>query len=297
MNELHQNYLSNFLKYLSVLGYQSSTSYKKAVKELLERLEEKGKLLTELTKSDLEQHYDYLQKRPNYRTGGALSVYTIKGYWFGLQLFFTYLEKTDQLPINPMSGLSYSFPSLSTRKALSKAQIQSLYEVCESHQDEALLALFYGCGLRRSEAANLQLRDIDFRRQLLYVRRGKGKKRRVIPLTPKLVSDLKKYGYEERPQQISKWTKTKDHKAYMLNKIGTAISGYRYWDHFKQMVKRTDLPKNTSLHHLRHSIATHLLEEGMELERVRDFLGHDFLETTQHYTHISNEQLKMKNEK
>jgi len=128
------------------------------------------------------------------------------------------------------------------------------------------------------------------------VRKGKGKKRRVIPLTAAIVKDLKKYCYEERPKRVSKWTKGKDHRAYMLNKKGTAMSGYSYWLHFKGLVKQTTLPATTSLHHLRHSIATHLLAEGMELERVRDFLGHEILETTQIYTHISKEQLRMKNE-
>jgi len=295
MNEVHQVYLEQFLGHLSVLGYQKRSSYKKAVRELLERMETQGKLLQQISHQDLQAHYDYLSQRPNDKRGGALSIYTIKWYWFCLRLFFAYAQKRGWLCPNPMSGLSYSFPSAQSRIALSPSQIQALYEVCQSAKEEALLALFYGCGLRRSEAVHLSLRDIDFRSGLLYVRKGKGKKRRVIPLAPKVSEALKNYCYQERPNQITQRTTYQDHKAYMLNTLGKAMKGNTYYSNFKALVQQTNLPASTSLHHLRHSIATHLLVEGMELERVRDFLGHEYLETTQIYTHIDEEQLRMNN--
>jgi len=110
MNELHTNYLSNFLDHLSVLGYQSRPSYKKGVEELLKRIELQGKLVHQIMASDLQAHHAYLLQRPNRRTGGALSIYTVRNYWYSLQLFFAYLEKMGWLSSNPMSGLKYSFP-------------------------------------------------------------------------------------------------------------------------------------------------------------------------------------------
>jgi len=82
MNELHTNYLSNFLDHLSVLGYQSRPSYKKGVEELLKRIELQGKLVHQIMASDLQAHHAYLLQRPNRRTGGALSIYTVRNYWY-----------------------------------------------------------------------------------------------------------------------------------------------------------------------------------------------------------------------
>lgn len=187
------------------------------------------------------------------------------------------------------------FPTLKTapRQILTIEEINLLYDSCQDEREIALLGIFYACGLRRSEAVKLNLRDVDFRGLWLYVRSGKGKKRRVIPMPPKVAKELKRYCTKYRPTQLSKWTKPVDRKAFMLNKIGTKMSGCAYWNLFKEILQRTKIDKAISLHNLRHSIATHLLMGGMSIEQVRDFLGHEFLETTQIYTHIITEELDL----
>jgi integrase/recombinase XerD len=118
----------------------------------------------------------------------------------------------------------------------------------------------------------------------LYVRDGKGAKRRVIPLNQTVKNDLENY--------CKKYRKDKNCEAFMLSRIKHRMSGDSYNRTLKQLLQRTEINKEITLHHLRHSIATHLLENGMSIEFVRDFLGHSHLETTQIYAKVKNYQLQ-----
>ena len=141
----------------------------------------------------------------------------------------------------------------------------------------------YGCGLRRSEAQDLNIKDVNFEQKLLFVRKGKGKKRRVIPLTEAIAKDLKDYfSYTEIVRKEGE-------ESFLVNINGSKIKGENVYELFKRILKRTQSlkPENYCLHSLRHSIATHLLENEMSIEMVRDFLGHSQLVTTQIYTRIN----------
>ena len=294
----HQRLLNEFTTYLKVTGYAKGSIRSKvaSAKEFIYCIEQKDIALTEVISQTIKDHYAYLLERPNYNTDGGLSSSTITGHLYGIRLFFSYLQKVNYLSVHPMSVLSFPKGKNAPRQILTTEEIKLLYAACKDERERALLGLFYGCGLRRSEAVKLNLRDVDFRGLWLYVRSGKGKKRRVVPMTPKVAETFKIYCIKYRPNQIGKWTKPSDSKAFMLNKIGTRMKGCAYWNLFKVILKRTKLHKTTSLHHLRHSIATHLLMGGMSIEKVRDFLGHQFLETTQIYTHIITEELDLWNE-
>jgi integrase/recombinase XerD len=293
LHSIHQQILADFKIYLKAKGYQEETSLLSGVKEFMFRMEKEGKKLQEIGREDLENHYEYLLNRPSYRDGGGLSNYTVNGYLYSLRLFFDYLEKVELLSVNPMSSLSFKLDLKSERVLLEKKEVEQLYKACMDEQERAILGLFYGCGLRRKEAEMLNLKDVDFSGSWLYVRSGKGKKRRVIPLTRSVASDIKQYIYNQRISQETSRTKAADEKALMLNKDGTRMSGGSYWKYFKRLLERSKVKKQASLHHLRHSIASHLLESGMSIEEVRDFLGHDHLETTQIYTQVKTSQLKI----
>ena len=145
------------------------------------------------------------------------------------------------------------------------------------------LPICYGCGLRRNEVELLSLKDINFEQKLLFIRKGKGKKRRVIPLTETIVKELKNYlNYSEiyRKENI---------ESFLINDLGNTITGNNIYTTFKRILKRTTILDYQlyCLHSLRHSIATHLLENEMSIEMVRDFLGHSQLVTTQIYTRIN----------
>jgi len=293
INRTNQGHIESFRRHLQALGYADPQGMCIGVHEFFWRMEQQGKALDQVTKEDIEGHYAYLLERPNKNTGGALSMQTISGYMYELRLLFGYAQQMELVRQNPVSALRFPAYSKTQRQVLSKAQIAQLYAACQNEQERALLALFYGCGLRRSEAEKLNLRDIDLKGLWLYVRSGKGRKRRVVPLAQGVAQDLKAYRYDMRPTQETRWTRAKDKKAFMLNKRGQRMRGGSYWDYFKVILKRSGLKEQVSVHHLRHSVATHLLAEGMSVEAVRDFLGHEFLESTQIYTHINLEQLRL----
>lgn len=273
---------------LLLLGYAPRSTDLVGVGEFLQRMEQKGKArLAQVNKADLEEHLAHLQTRPS-RGGGALSLHTVGGYVFSLRLLFDYAERYGLRGGNPLAGLVVPSPPKTLRYVATRAEIKALYEATkECLRLTAILHLLYGCGLRRSEAEALNLGDLDYRSALLYVRRGKGKKRRVIPLGMGVAEGLKSYHKQERWQ----WATDRSGRAFLLNNRGSRMLGGTIASRLREQVRATGVDRRITPHVLRHSIATHLLEEGMELERVRDFLGHDHLETTQIYTRINTETL------
>jgi integrase/recombinase XerD len=286
--------IEDFRRYILIKGYAKSfaRSVGYPLKECLVFMSERGlDRLEDINTEVIKAYHEYLECRPSAR-GGILSPFTIIGYFFVLKLFFDYAQKINLIQVNPMNVLRYAQPRSKPRAVITKEEVKVLYEACRNEQERAILALFYGCGLRREEGVKLNIRDIDFRGGFLYIRSGKGNKRRVVPMSAGVIKDLKAYYHRFRGQQISRYTQADDESAFMLNGRGTRMRGGSYHVYFKSILKRTEIAQKISLHHLRHSIATHLLAGGMEIEKVRDFLGHRYLETTQIYTRVSKEQLQ-----
>jgi integrase/recombinase XerD len=208
-----------------------------------------------------------------------------------IELFYMMLQETGQIKTNPFSTLKFTYPKqYHERTVLTQEEIQQLYETCRSFTERALLSLAYGCGLRVSEIVSLNVEDIKLREQILIVKRGKGNKRRIIPLSNKVKEDLYNYFYHERPITLAL-----GETAFIFNSKGGRMRKHTYNKVLKSLVERTEnetiKQKQISMHTLRHSIATHLLEQGMGIEQVREFLGHAEIETTEIYTHISQTQL------
>jgi len=290
----YREVLEAFRQYRKLVGYSKRCIT--GVVEFLARMEQKGILdLADIEPSHIKEHYAYLLQRPNQLYSGALSPYTITGYLFHIRLLLSWAVRSGQISSSPMESLRFPAPPPTERVIVSKEKIQDLYAICVLAQERLTLSLFYGCGLRASEGSRLNLKDIDHKARLLYVRQGKGRKRRVIPMTVAIAEDIQNYIYQQRHEQVTRLTRGNHQKALSLNKIGTRMSAQSYWKLFKELLhRRGDLGlinRGISLHSLRHSIATHLLADGMPLERVRDFLGHDHLETTQLYTHLKTEDL------
>jgi integrase/recombinase XerD len=284
----------DFREYLYALGYRPHTceSSPANVKEFLYRMEMRGVLRqSDITREDIEEYYEYLQTRPNYRRAGGLSSKAISMQMSTLRRYFDYLEQTGQLTANPYSSLHYPSAISSPSDILTQEEIKQLYGAARSLREIAILDIFYGCGLRKSEAEKLNTEDIHFRTRILYVREGKGKKRRAIPITEKIAGELKRYYLHERSTYISSITPDNE-TAFILNKWGTRMNGPSYFTLIKEIAKNTEIKKRIHLHILRHSIASHLLENGLPIEYIREFLGHEFLETTQIYTRVSEKLLQ-----
>lgn len=283
--------VANFRTHLERLGY-SKTSVNMLPNCLGEFLSYQGHCpVKTITPADIIRYHQYLQERPHQRRAGGLSESYIHHHIYSLKLFFGWQEEQGNITANPISSLEFPRPKSKAREVLTQSEIQALYTACETLKEKAVLSLFYGCGLRRSEGEKLNLKDIHFRSNLLYVREGKGKKRRAVPLSPQVARDLKNYIYKERYSPKNSQSRANTEVAAITNRIGKRTSGYSYNKLLKTLLERASIKKEISLHSLRHSIATHLLERGLTVEYVRDFLGHKHLESTQLYTRVKNKQL------
>lgn len=291
-------YREQFKTHLERLGYGQSSRHMlpACVAEFLSCLQAKGLCdLRQIAPRHIQEHYEYLSQRPNKRKSGGLSSIMISHHIYAIRLFLDFLEQTRAITENPISGLIFPRPESTPREILTMQEIKRLYAVAESYREKAIIGLYYGCGLRRTEGVNLNIKDISFKSSLLYVREGKGKKRRVVPIYETVKEDFKHYCYTER--NLCTFTTTQSTnspespQAFILNHKGHRMGAGTCNKTIKELVKKAGIEKDISLHSLRHSIATHLLNNGLSLEYVRDFLGHKHLESTQLYTRITNQQI------
>lgn len=165
---------------------------------------------------------------------------------------------------------------------LSKQEVKSLLQSCRNLKHRAMLSTIYSCGLRRGELLNLKPADIDSGRGLLIIRQGKGKKDRIAPLSGKIVELLRDYYKTFRPKE---WL-------FEGQIPGTAYDERSLQKVLKNAVSRAGIRKPVTLHWLRHSYATHLLESGTDLRYIQEILGHRSSKTTEIYTHVSTRMIR-----
>lgn len=282
-NKKNEMIHEQFTKYIQQIGYSKNSQYQipNCIKEFLEV---SNKSFRNISQSDILDFYEYLQTRPLKRRPGIVSEAMINHYVFSLKTFFSWLEQTGQIKYNPISNIKFKRPQGNPREPLTQNEIQDLFKAANTLKETAILHLFYSCGLRRAEAENLNTNDIHFSKNILYIREGKGAKRRAIPINEKVKKELENYYSHERTGI--------NEEAFILNRINERMRGDSYNRALKEILKRAEIEKGITLHHLRHSIATHLLENGLSIEFVRDFLGHAHLESTQIYTKVKSYQLK-----
>lgn len=288
----YRELLNDYTCHLARVGYDPITvkMLPPLVKEFFYHLEQTGiKTPQEITPRIISGHYRYLKERPCRGRPGTLSDSMVHCHLWAMRILFEYMQAEGRIDADPFSMLSFPAPKKREREILTREEIEKLYKASETLLDKAILGLFYGCGLRKSEAEALNIKDISFRGRLLYVRSGKGKRRRVVPVTGKVTEDLKKYYLQERIRLLRKSSDPEREKAFILNSHGGRMLGQSFWRRLRQLVLRAGIenPGRITLHSLRHSIATHLLESGLSVEQVRDFLGHTNIESTQIYTRIT----------
>jgi integrase/recombinase XerD len=262
-----------FFLHLKRLGYSASTLA--GIRQAVAEYEACGR---KLVAGEMEAHVAHLKQRPSQK-GGALSPSSIKNHLYGLQLYCNWLLEQGFLQQHPMSHLKKEKMEYPRRFVPSREQVAKLYEAAKTcPESRALLAVFYGCGLRRSEGVRLDVADVAFRKGLVYVRYGKGKKHRAVPLSEGVKADLRAYrNAVDRGSEM----------AFFINERGRRMQGASFDKRLRKLCTQVGLQENVTLHSLRHAIATHLLHGGMPVEQVRAFLGHRCLETTQLYTRIN----------
>jgi site-specific recombinase XerD len=195
-----------------------------------------------------------------------------------LRFFYgTTLGRPEQLPLIPYGKRPKTLPSV-----LSPAEVLQLLNAAAPGRDRVLLQVAYGCGLRLNELLHLHVRDIDSGRMVLHIHQGKGRKDRLVPLSLGLLHELRAYWRLCRPRT---WL-------FPGHQPERALTDGGVQRLFRRVAHRAGLTKRCSMHTLRHSYATHLLEAGVDLLTLKAVLGHTSLETTARYLHVSTQRLR-----
>ena len=229
----------------------------------------------------------------------GLSRRTIGRKLSAIRGFFRFLHLEDRLPVNPARAMRAPKAEKRLPGHLSRPEMDAVLCVAEARSAEntltgtrtlLILELLYGSGLRLSELQGLDLGELDVKAEQVKVR-GKGKKERIVPLTRRALSALSRY--ELRRQGVpSGGTSPGDSGALLLNARGGRLSRRSIQRSVRDVLERAANDQGLSVHSLRHSFATHLLDAGADLMAVKELLGHVSLSTTQIYTHTSKERLK-----
>ena len=301
----------SFKEWLEALGYSWQGVYYMPIqiRGLLNYLERQNKAqLADITTEAIKDYYyNELKQRKNFmRDAGTLSNKHLNKNLQALRKFTEYLRQTGKLQI-PILNIKQEEIIENKPTVLTEEEIMQLYKATETipdkmkhakprefyemlnHRDRAMLAIFYGCGLRRNEGYHLDIADIRLESAIVHVRKGKGYKERFVPISKKGMENITAYLYDARPMMI----RDNKEEAFFLNHNGRRLGGQMLMLCLQSLGRRTNnaelQQKEIGLHTLRHSIATHLLAHGMNLEKIKDFLGHSSLESTQIYTHLINE--------
>jgi site-specific recombinase XerD len=293
MNELiptYQQTITAFRSWLEVIGYAETTQkgIPERLGECLHWLQEKGiEQLHEIDQFHIDTFLKCQETRPNKKRGGGLSASYLNKYIQALKLWNSFLAQTGTAHLELSLDYYQANPELPT--VLTENEIKQLYNACGEDayglRDRAILGLYYGCGLRRSEGVAVDVPDVQFSKGLLYVRSGKGNKERYVPLAGQVAEDLRWYLIEARPKLL------KEHKSssLLISYRSKRPTGQSLALRLSKLIEQAGIPKPVGLHSLRHSIATHLLRNGMPLPEIQRFLGHSSLESTQIYTHLTEE--------
>jgi integrase/recombinase XerD len=301
INETYRELAEYFYRYLLRLGYnpKSSKARYNYLCEFLNWLECKVHTQIETTTpKQIAAYYEYISHRPSKKDGGTLNQKTTHGHMRIIRDLFIMLQNEGRVKTNPCSTLKFPYPKdeIPARTVLDQDEIRQLFEAAGTVLERAILSLAYGCGLRVGELVRCDIEDIRLKEKILIVPQGKGNKRRVVPMSSGVAKDLADYYYNERENLTKGRDYNPNESAFMLHSRGGRMQKGTYNKHLKILIDRTEneaiKEKEITVHNLRHSIATHLLEQGIAVEQVRMFLGHSQLETTQIYTHISRKQIE-----
>ena len=295
-NDVFKLLVANYKEWLDILGYAESTVYQLPIhlQEFFYYAEQNRiTRLNQITPKTIKDYYNALKERANERRNGALSKSYLNKHQQALKKFKEYLQNHDYKDFN-VHLKNENNPTEEKLNILTQEEVKQLFKATEySHnenkfrlRDKAILTILYSCGLRRNEAVHLDLSDILFDKERVFVRKGKNYKERFVPLNNHSLRILEEYIYDWRTE----FYKYKETEALFINYRGGRLLGMSFANRLKAIIKATESSslqeRNITLHSLRHSIATHLLEKGADIEHISTFLGHASLESTQIYTHL-----------
>ncbi|MDR0206078.1 MAG: tyrosine-type recombinase/integrase [Bacteroidales bacterium] len=297
---------SGFVRWLKTLNYSEETikARKRSIREFLLYMERCDiDNVESMSDEKVKRFVRYLGRRKNRKFGSGLMNASINVSIACVNKFFEYLQQiekpapdnlqyleTNYKPINilTMKEINQLYEATYQKHHFSKAEVKARQQAVWQ-RDRAMLSIYYGCGLRKSEGVNLNTEDILIERKLIYVRKGKGSKERHVPVTENNLKYITEYLQESRNFLLAE----NETDSFFINQYGESCSAAALSLRLTRLAKNSGSSvlraKKPTLHTLRHSIATHLLQQGMEIEMIQKFLGHSSLETTQIYTHILND--------
>ncbi len=206
--------------------------------------------------------------------------------------FFRFLVREEKLTDDPMENVRSPRPFKPLPRFLNRAQVEALLQSPDPStalglRDKAILETMYASGLRASEVTHLMTENIDADVGLLRIF-GKGRKERLVPIGSSALAAILRYEKEGRPRLLKK----KRSRELFLNHAGVGLSRMGLWLIVRKHARSASVAQMLSPHVLRHSFATHLLENGADLRALQAMLGHDDISTTEIYTHVTRERLR-----
>lgn len=299
MNESYKAINAAFTAWLDTLGYSAGLVYDYTfrVRDLFEWLQEKNILqITALNQGHIKTYFTYLEHRPNKRLKGALlSVAHLNHNYAAVDKLLEFLHQRGMhtAPIPTGKRIKQDQQERIRKiEPLTQAEIKTLYGCIgntyphfphahreqKHYQLKLVFALYYACGLRLSEGLRVSFDDVNFENRTVFVEKGKGYKDRIVPMSKGAYRDLQDYIYNFRNRQKL------PHKRLFIHDGGTLSRSLN--DLQDTCTDPAIRAKRLTLHVLRHSIATHLLQNGMGIENIALFLGHSSLNSTQIYAHV-----------
>lgn len=287
--ELIEDYLYH-LRAERGLAVNTCANYWRDLDKLNEYLHTKSVSFLECNTSDLQSFI--LREKEKGR-----SARTIARYLAAIKGFYAYLLQEDKLELDPTTFLNtpkleQKLPAVLAEKTLNEAIAKDKDRRLLEIRDKAIVEVLYGSGLRVSELIRLSLNDVSL--ELGYIRcRGKGHKERIVPVGEPAILIIKDYLSFTRPILLARNPKPLAlvKSTMFLNSRGQPLSRQGIWLILKKWAKDYNLQHNIYPHLLRHSFATHLLDNGADLRSVQEMLGHADISTTQIYTHLSRKRI------
>lgn len=274
LDEEIEKQVNRFGKWMEQKRYSRNTTdnYIATLKVFFAFIKLKNKQVENIDTDDIENfNYEYIL-RNNF--SGAYQNQVISA----IKLFYLkHLQKKFEIKNIERPKRPKKLP-----RVLSKEDVKKIFECIENKKHKAILSLIYSAGLRIGEAVNLKIEDIDKDRMLITIREAKGMKDRIIGLSEKILVLLRDYYKEFRPK-VYLFEGEKEAKPYSASSIQKI---------FRRAFEKAGIKKYASVHTLRHSYATHLLESGTDLRLIQELLGHGSPKTTQIYTHVSRKSIQ-----
>jgi integrase/recombinase XerD len=274
-------YLDEYINYIMIekgLSKNTCYSYKKDLDKYLSFNNKE-----DISKKDIENYIEYLSKSEVKSSTITRNIVSIKSYHKYISRVYDYKDPSESI-LRPNQAIRLP-------EVLTKEEVEKLLDIetkdAFSYRNKAMLELMYATGLRVSELVSLSVNDIDFENATVRCF-GKGSKERIVPIVDYALNIVKEYLENYRTSMLKGYITD----SLFLNNHGKLMTRQGFFKIIKQIALTKEITKNIHPHMLRHSFATHILENGADLRIIQELLGHENISTTQIYTHVRTDLIR-----